>query len=423
MPDEGVFGLQQTGGDTRSVLDTPAAIAAAAYITGLNMLVVNLQPLILGAFADSYGFSDRQLGHVSAIFVGFATLCSLTGPLWVRKIDWRNFSRLMIVLAVATLATGAYLDEVSTIFALFAVLGVVKAALGIPAFASLGDGSNPDRNYGVSVGFQGLLAAAVSAPCAAFILPRFGIPGLFLTIAVLVATGLAVSRWLPRHGIMIGPAAASEGTGPRGSFMPAVIALIALASFTAAILGFWYFIERIGAAKGVSAATIGLTLSAISAASILTASLVAWLGGRFPSMAFILVGTILLLLAFAGIQFEGSAAFIGGAILFALGWGLAQPAYYALVRIVDGSGRLFVAAPAAGGIAGVAIGMAAGPLIEQGGYNSMVATCASLAVAAVAAGFVAQAAGAPRTQVKSPRVFGKSTSGSEADVVTLDPLK
>lgn len=377
------------------------------------MLVVNLQPLILGAFADTYGFSDRQLGHIGAIFVGFATLCSLSGPLWVRRVDWRAFSRLAIALAVLTLVCGAYLNASSAVFALFAVLGIIKAALGIPAFASLGDGSNPDRNYGVSVGFQGLLAAIVTAPSAAYIIPNFGVPGLFLTIATLVATGLLVSQWLPREGIgrrrlEVGSIAESSRSSP----LPALIALLALAIFTSSILGFWYFIERIGVDRGVPPSLIGLSLSAISIASILTASLVAWLGGRFSSLTFVATGTMLLVAGFAFTSLSGNAAYIAGTMIFAMGWGLAQPAYYAVVRKVDPTGRLFVAAPAAGGLAGVAIGMAAGPVIEAAGYSGLTALCAGLSLLASAAAWAAIASsGAP--SITSKRTTPRSAQPSK----------
>lgn len=377
--------------ERQAALDSRSAIFAGAYISGLNVLIVNLQPLILGALADSHGFTDRQLGQLGAIFVAFATVCSLSGPLWVRRVDWRAFSRSMIALAVLALVGGAFLKSGTAVFALFAVLGVIKAALGIPAFASLGDGSNPDRNYGVSVGFQALLAAAVTAPSAAYIIPRFGVPGLFITIAVLVASGWVVSRWLPRRGIATAEVERLEGPRAGGAAIVApVVALVALALFTGAILGFWYFIERIGVDRGVPAGTIGLALSAISLASIATASIVAWLGGRFPSLVFVGVGTLLLVAGFSAMKVEGTAAYVAGTMAFAMGWGLAQPAYYALVRKVDATGRLFVAAPAAGGVAGVAIGLVAGPLIEGGGYSGLVVACAGLALAAAATGTAAR---------------------------------
>lgn len=377
----------ETGPDRQRTLDAPAAVVAAAYLSGLNMLVVNLQPLILGALADSYGLSDRQLGHIGAIFIGFSTACFVSGPLWVRRVDWRTFSRLMIVLASAALIAGAFVAAPGVILALFAILGLIKGGLGIPSFASLGDSSNPDRNYGVSVGFQAFLSAAVTAPAAAYVIPRFGVSGLFLTIAALVASGLVACRWLPRAGVD-GPRRAAEAKVPlarvgilSSSAVAAWIALLAIAAFTGGILGFWYFIERIGVDRGVTHAIIGLTLSLCSLATIGTASIAAWLGGRFPSLTFVCAGSLLILLGFGSLRFHGDAAYTGGSLAFAMGWGLAQPAYYAVIRKVDSTRRLFVAAPAAGGTAGVVIGMVAGPIIEAGGYGAITMASGALIVA------------------------------------------
>lgn len=372
--------------DRQVTLDAPTAVVAAAYLSGLNMLVVNLQPLILGALADSYGLSARQLGHIGAIFVGCSTACLVSGPLWVRRVDWRQFSCIMIVLATIALGSGAFIATPGAILALFALLGLIKGGLGIPAFASLGDSSNPDRNYGVSVGFQALLSAAVTAPAAGYIIPRFGVVGLFLTIAAIVASGLAACHWLPREGIVRrGDAVEPSALRPRAKMiapaaLPAWLGLLAIGAFTGGILGFWYFIERIGVDHGVSRAVIGLTLSLCSLATIATASIVAWLGGRLPSLTFVFAGSLLTLLGFGSLQFAGEAAYIAGSVAFAMGWGLAQPAYYAVIRKVDSTGRLFVAAPAAGGAAGVGIGMIAGPIIESGGYGAMITTSGMLLI-------------------------------------------
>lgn len=382
--------MDQSRTNRQKAVDMPSAIFAGAYLSGLNMLVVNLQPLILGTYADTYNFTDRQLGHISAIFLGFATLCSLTGPLWVRRVDWRKFSRWVIAFAVFTLACGAYVTDAGTVLVLFAVLGIVIAAFGIPAFASLGDGSNPDRNYGASVSFQGLLAAAVTAPAAIYIIPHFGLSGLFLTIAALVSSGLVISHWLPREGT--GTSEAEPANSIRAisaSCLPALIALCALSAFTASILGFWYFIERIGIDHNVPSSLIGISLSAVALASILTATLVAWLGERFSSLVYILTGSFLLIAGFGLMRVTGNPTYVTGAMIFALGWGLSQPAYYALVRKVDGTGRLFVASPAAGGIAGVFIGIAAGPIIEASGYSGLTSVCAALAVISALGAWIA----------------------------------
>jgi hypothetical protein len=76
-------------------------------------------------------------------------------------------------------------------------------------------------------------------------------------------------------------------------------------------------------------------------------------------------------------------------LLFALGWGSAQPAFWAIVSKVDATGRIFVAAPAASGIGGVAVGLLAGPIIERGGYLGLLTFSSGLIVAALVAASIA----------------------------------
>ena len=375
-------------------VDAPSAVAAASYLIALSQLIINVQPLTMGALADAYQLSDRQLGYLSATFVGFATLCTMTGPLWIRRINWRAVSLAAVLASAAVLAAGAMMRSAATYLVLFAVLGVVKSLVGIPSFASLGDSSNPDRNYGVSVAVQSFAAAVVAAALGSFVIPQFGVTGLFITLAVAVGTGAIACRWLPVAG-PAGRAVALTGTEARIRLTtagPAVLSLLALGLFIGGILGFWYFVERIGVSHNVSVSLIGLSLSLSALATITTAAVVAWLGGRVGSMVFITVGTLLVLLGFAILQVAGTWPFVAAVLLFSLGWGLAQPAYWAVARKVDASNRLFVAAPAVGGAAGVLVGVAAGPVIESGGYELLVllsgvllatgAVCASLALQA-----------------------------------------
>ncbi|WP_374656772.1 MFS transporter [Phenylobacterium sp.] len=377
---------QETAPSQRSV-DAPSAVVAAAYLIALNQLVANIQPLLLGALATDYGLSDRQLGHVSAFYVGAVTLCTLSAPLWIRRINWRLATLVSVAGCVAAFAWGATLNGVGMFLLLFAILGFAKGFFGAPAFASLGDGSNPDRGYGLSTVLQSLIAAGAAAPVASYIIPTYGVRGLFISLALVYATGIVAARWMPVGARS--PRAASLSPAEPGEALlswaaiPPLVAGFAVALFAGGILAFWYFVERIGVARGVPAQTIGLTISLAAFASILTSAINTWLGGRVPSLAFVAAGTALLLASYAVLLVPGDLAFVACNLLFALGWGFAQPAYWTIVRRVDHTGRLFVAAPAASGAAGVAIGIFAGPVIESGGYSGLIGLSSALIAAAI----------------------------------------
>jgi hypothetical protein len=105
------------------------------------------------------------------------------------------------------------------------------------------------------------------------------------------------------------------------------------------------------------------------------------LGGRASSRVPIAAGSLILLLAFVVLQRDGDMAYIACNMLFSFGFGLAQPAYLAVVRKVDATNRLFVAAGGVIGASGVGIGLVAGPIIGIGGYGAMILVAAGFVVA------------------------------------------
>lgn len=64
--------MSETGRE-RSEVDARTATFAAGWLIALSQLLINVQPLSLGAIAEAHHLSDRQLGYLSAAFVGSST--------------------------------------------------------------------------------------------------------------------------------------------------------------------------------------------------------------------------------------------------------------------------------------------------------------------------------------------------------------
>jgi hypothetical protein len=372
-------------------IDAPATIAAASVLTGINVLIINLQPIIMTTLADSRGLTDATLGQINAISIGFGTVSLISAPLWLRAVNWRIVCWLGIAIASITLLAGAI---VSSIWLFMVVFGLQSFAQGFPgavSFAYLGNTQNPDRAYGASVMAQSLLPAIAAIPLSSWIVPAYGAVGLFVSLALLTGVGLIACRWLPAHSNEKTARQVSAADAPFTfeSVLPPSIALLASVLITAGIIGFWIFIGRIGASMGVSHDLVGLAVSLSALATMLTATLVTWLGGRLSSLTFALTGVGMIIGGYILTLGHGGLAYTSGTMLYALGWGFAQPGYWAVLRKVDVTGRLFVAAPATVGIAGVGIGLLAGPAIEHGGFPDLIILCAGLVVASAIALLVA----------------------------------
>ena len=367
-------------------------VLAASYLTALSQIFTNMQPVILGALADDFGFSNGSLGNLSAVYVACATLVLASAPLWVRRVSWRLLTAAALVMAAVVIVCGAAVTSLSTFMLLFGLFGMFKSMLGVPAFACLGDTENPDRSFGIAAVVQAISATILVAPVATYLIPAFGSPGVFILLGLLLLSGLLVVWFIPADGQAESASRSADAMSvqePEGApflsraAIPAYVMLFASALFTAGLVGFWYFVERIGVAKGISPSTIGLTLSAGSLGSIVAASLFAWLSQRVKGVVFLLVGSSLLLSCFVMLQFSGVMPFVLANILFSLGWGLSQPPYWSILSQVDATKRLFVAAPMTGGVAAALIGVFSGPIIDAYGFNGMIAFSAISVVVAM----------------------------------------
>lgn len=367
-----------------NAVDALSALIAAALLSGLTALVVNLQPIIMGALADGRGLNDGDLGRVSAIFIGANTISVMTAPWWVRRWSWRMTAMLGVAATVLISLAGIFIAGLAGIAVIFTGLGLATGVIGATAFACLGDNHDPDRAYGASIIAQSMLAAFAAWPMSGWVIPGWGVTGMFVALSVLSGVGWLALPWLPARGRVRAEESddrRSAGLVSRAS-IPAAVSLLACTFFAGGILGFWYFMERIGTARGVSPQQIGAVVSLSALSTIVTAGVVAWFGTRLSSWTYMWIGTTLLLSGYGLIVSPGTIPFMIGVQLFALGWGFAQPPYYALARKIDVTGRLFVVAPGTVGIAGVLIGSSAGAIIARAGYDGLVLLSGGLIVIA-----------------------------------------
>ncbi|MGX5713236.1 hypothetical protein ACWKWJ_11085 [Sphingopyxis terrae subsp. ummariensis] len=394
-----------------------AAVVAASLLTGVNQLLVNVQPLLFGVLAVRLGLDDAELGYLGAVVIAALTLGSISGPFWVRRANWRFTCALALVGAAAAFALGAAVTTLDAALLLFGAAGLFLGLLSPPAFGCLGEAKNPPRAFAISVVAQSSLAAASTLALSFAIIPRFGAPGTFVSVAVAVAAALPLCRSLPRGAGSTRELSATVDGAPLLSraAIPAYAMLFAKGVFVAGILGYWIFVERIGVAHGIPGERIGLTISLCAVASAASAGIVGWLAGRVRLVPMIAIGTTIVIGAFIALGVPGFLAFALSNFLFAFGWGFAQSAYWGLLREVDATNRLFVAGPAAAGVGGVAAGMAAGPIIAVAGLSAM--TLAS-GVALLAAALVAfLVAGSLR--VRRSRAAGPDTRAPEPNEQAL----
>lgn len=352
------------------------SVRAGAYLGALSLLLPNIQPLVLGALADRHGLAPGLLGQLNSTYLGAGLIPALSAPLWVPRVPWRPVYRLALAIALAAFVAGPLAASPWALLLLFGLLGFSLGTLYPIMFAALGEEEDPGRAYAIGATAQGILAALWSMALSLVILPAWGTTGMFFGFAALVLAGFAMVGASPARMPAVHnpePLAGADAPAAGHGAGYAVVALLAIALLNCGILGYWTFIERIGVAHHLTPQFIGLVVGVCAFGAIFTSAIVAWLGRRVASSSVALFGAATIIAAFLLVLAPGPLPFALSNALFPLGWGLVLPGYWAVVREVDLTERLFSAAPAAGGLGAVAAGLFAGPVLAQVNFGGLIA--------------------------------------------------
>jgi len=336
-----------------------ANIASALTIGTIALLVIGVQPILLGAMVEARNATLSGVGIIAmceivALGLGIVVCEALM-----------SLSHLRFVGIAAALFVAA-LDVATTFVTGDAHLAVVRSAAG------LGEGALmwvttciivrsqvPDRIAGIFLVTQALAQAALAAIFAGLVIPRASWHGGFVVLAAVSLAPCIAVAWLPAR---VAPLAEQTLDKFRWSVIAALPLAIALLQL-AAIGAIWAYLEPLGKRAGFGA----------QAAQTLTAGvqLMQVLGGTTASVSVRLLGTVRTLvvgaLALAAIPFAMHGLPPGATLRFALlcaafgfVWMFLMPFHVSLAFHADPTGRVAMLIPAM-----QLLGSALGPLVAS----------------------------------------------------------
>jgi hypothetical protein len=345
----------------------PPAVLQMCLALGVGsvaLLMLGLQPLLLGALVDQGRLTDDQLGLAATaelLTLGLTAglLASLVKPARVKLINAGGCLGLAAANGMSVLTSGY------GFVASRALAGIAAGCLVWIAVVVITRALAPDRLAGIFVTVQTLAQAALAAVLPLTAMARWGVNGGLGTLAVLALAAIPASFLLDdRFSILPKPAEAVAGLPPRG-----IAGLASVFGYMAGIVGLWVFVERLGTAVGASTALTGLTVALALAAQV-TGSLVAiFVVGRLPTVLVLVlcaVGNIAVVWVLGASL--GKAPYVAGVMAFGFLWLFAMPFQTRLLIRLDESRRSAMLLSAA-----QLLGSAAGPLV-----TSAFATGASL---------------------------------------------
>ncbi len=320
---------------------------------------------------DTLGLSEEQAGLLaSSYFTGYLCSCIATFGL-VQRINHKTLARRSYTVLSLSLLTAALPLNPIAIALSMAFAGAGAGALFGLAVLIVGQTDNADRNFGILLVAQQLFAAALLFILPQWVIPIWGFSGLMLALSIALGIGL-----LFLNGIDNSSQRRSSQNTKIITEVPFLLqtltGLFALMVHFAALSAVWAFIERIAVDQGLQTDQIGFALAFSMLGGVIGGLLVAILGVRIGRS----IPVWLSLLAFIGIFYCYSTNFdmLGFSLvtfIFSLFWNYILGYQMAIIAELDQGGRYAVFIPGAQALGAVTGPAAAGFIIANQGYISV----------------------------------------------------
>ena len=344
------------------------AIAAGIVLSVIASAEFLTLPLVVDGAVGTLGYSEQQVGFLSAsLMLGFM-VSAIAAGLWIRRWPWRTVARVALGGLCAAAAASLVFHGVWVFLSLQFAAGVFGGSLLSLALTTLSDSKHPDRSFGFSLAAQVIyqVAGLLIGPV---LLRLGGINGVLMIFVAGGAIALAVVPALPKYG-RYPIAKNSAGVVTTTS---AMFALAGCFFFFANVGAYWTYIEIVARAAGLGAQVVGNCLSIGAASGIIGALLASWCGERYGRILPVAVSAVVIVAAVLLLWKPPTAGvLLASAVLYNVAWNLSLAYQYAIVNALDGTGRAVAVTPAfqaAGGAAGPAV---AALLVTATGFHSVI---------------------------------------------------
>lgn len=340
---------------------TGRTLATSILIGSCALLVLGVQPVLLGAMVQEGHIAEAQVGNLVTIEMLAMVLGSLAGIGLLRRASAPLVIGLagLILVAMNLAMTGQ--SGMAILAAARAIAGLSEGVLVASALVAISRVTRVERASAIFLAVQTLLQAVVAAalPFLAMASSRTDTALVALAAAGAIAAASALS--LPRQ---LRPAAPDS---ERGALTPASLtALLGAGLFLGAIVSVWSYFGLWLIHYGYPPTFEGTAVSLCLVAQVVGALAAARFGERLPNRQTIsvcaLVGAVLVALFFLGR--DSTAAIIAVSIAFGFVWLFTLPFFAGWLIEIDPGRRavLYLTAFQLGGaallpsLAGLAVG-------------------------------------------------------------------
>ncbi|RWB54835.1 MFS transporter [Mesorhizobium sp.] len=246
---------------------TGLQLASALWIGSVGLLILGLQPVLLGTLYSEGHVTGDELALVAtaemiAIAIGSAIVAML---LPARSMRWKS-AVLLVLLALANFWT-AYAASPNALIGARTLAGLAEGGLVAVATELIARSRRAERIGGYFVTLQTLAQCALALLLALYAVPAAGSAGGFIALGVVCLLSLVVAWTVPDDYADL----PKEEHFANVLTIPAITALLSIFCYFMFFGTVWAFLEPLGAEFGIDGRTVGLMVSASLAAQVVGA--------------------------------------------------------------------------------------------------------------------------------------------------------
>ncbi|NML90668.1 MFS transporter [Sphingobium sp. TB-6] len=309
-------------------------IMLSMMIGAVGILILGIQPLLLGALLNAGKINAVELGWIATVEVlGMALGVWIGARLMAGSQGKRIAVAACLLMALANAITPSA-DTVMTIAWARSLAGLAEGAMIAVSILTISHGAAPARLNAIylTAGATPQLVFAYLLPVKVF--PVYGVESGFYILAGvgLLSAALAV---VIRDRLAPEP----EEAGGRVAWTPKVVLALAATLVTASAIGAcWSYAEPMGARQGLTTASVGVAITISLAFQIIGSLVVALVGYRLPFRLVLPGGVIVQAAAVMTlIAIPGIVGFSFGLAVFGFCWQACLPFAMDLVIEADAS--------------------------------------------------------------------------------------
>lgn len=335
--------------------ETFTAVVAAMIVGTAALMVLGIQPILLGALVEEGRIPADGLGSAATVEILAIAAGTCIGPV-LMKTGYLRAKCAALCLMLAAINFGLTLPGFDLpIVACRAAAGALEGLSLSAAILIMTHNRRPDRLSGIFLGAQTIPQVISAYLLPTEIIPRWGSAGGFTILGILAAIAAIAALCLVDR-VEVDPTTVNDDL----QWSPAAI-VISMAAFVqfSGVGAAWSYLERLAAQHGFSGETIGIAISGSLLCQVGGAWLAAWIGGRFGYRFALIAGSLLqagnvIALAVA----DQPGWFISASCAFGLFWLAMQPFQIRFAIAIDTSRQLAVLlTPIA------VVGLSAGPFL------------------------------------------------------------